>query len=575
MQTRLTSAIFLVLLALTGIVYTIVVGNEPLLGLDLQGGVSVVLQPTQEVSEETLDQTVEIIRSRVDGLGVAEPEISRQGNNIVVDLPGVEEQQRALALVGQTAELRFRPVILGPDQMNFINSSGGFQPTEETGDSPGANIDSTDTTQPGMGEHDDDDVDTADEEGSLRPIRGRQDDNTTTTTTESTQTTNTQAGDEDTEVVPDDQAPVEPTPDPALSPSQVAAFAACSDAIPFAPEDDLADAYVVLEDPVTGGIYCLGPTLLKGDALESADSGFDGFIWSVNPTFRAGPEGIDAFNAIAAICSEPFVPANTEICPVQGRDSSGIERGALAIVLDHEVISAPTIGAPPYSRDRVQISGSFTEDEARNLALALNYGALPVELEAQQTRTVSATIGDDVLRSGIIAGSIGLLLVAAYVLAYYRLAGFVAISGLIISGLLLWTVISWLGETKGLAITLSGVVGLIVSIGVSADSNIVYFENVKDSVSVGKRVTTSVERAYRSAIGTILKADTVSMIAAVLLYFLTVGAVRGFAFYLGLATLLDLLVSYLFMRPALAWLARLDKVKQNPALLGMPVGGKS
>ncbi len=570
MQTRLTSAIFLVLLALTGIVYTIAVGNEPLLGLDLQGGVSVVLQPTQKVSEETLDQTVEIIRSRVDGLGVAEPEISRQGDNIVVDLPGVEEQQRALALVGQTAELRFRPVILGPDQMNFINSSGGFQPTDDTGDVPGANVGSTDTTQPSMGEHDGDDVDTADEEGSLRPIRGRQDDETTTTTTESTQTTNTQAGDDGTEVVPDDQAPVEPAPDPGLSPSQVAAFAACSDAIPFAPEDDLADAYVVLEDPVTGGIYCLGPTLLKGDALESADPGFDGFIWSVNPTFRTGPEGIDAFNAIAAICAQPSLPGNNEICPDQG---SG--RGALAIVLDHQVISAPTINAASFSRDNIVISGTFTEDEARNLALSLNYGALPVELEAQQTRTVSATIGDDVLRSGIIAGSIGLLLVAAYVLAYYRLAGFVAISGLIISGLLLWTVISWLGETKGLAITLSGVVGLIVSIGVSADSNIVYFENVKDSVATGKRVSTAVERAYQSAISTILKADTVSLIAAVLLYFLTVGAVRGFAFYLGLATLLDLLVSYLFMRPTLAWLARLDKVKQNPALLGMPVGGKS
>ena len=136
---------------------------------------------------------------------------------------------------------------------------------------------------------------------------------------------------------------------------------------------------------------------------------------------------------------------------------------------------------------------------------------------------MSATIGDDVLRSGIIAGIIGLLLVAAYVLAYYRLAGLVAISGLIISGLLLWTVVSWFGESKGLAITLAGVVGLIVSIGVSADSNIVYFENVKDSVATGKRVSTAVERAYQSAISTIVKADTVSLIAAVLLYFLTVG----------------------------------------------------
>ena len=378
MQTRLTSAIFLVVLAISGIVYTIAVGNKPLLGLDLQGGVSVVLQPTQEVSEETLDQTVEIIRSRVDGLGVAEPEISRQGQNIVVDLPGVEEQQRALALVGQTAELRFRPVILGPDQMNFINVSGGFEPTDESGDTPDANIGSTDTTQPGMGEHSDDDADTGDEEGSLRPIRGRQDDNATTTTTESTETTDTQADDNGTEVVPDDEAPIEPAPDPGLTPSQVAAFAACGEAIPFAPEDDLADAYVVLEDPTTGGIYCLGPTLLKGDALESADPGFDNIQWTVNPVFRPGPEGIDAFNAIAAICAQPSLPGNNEICPDQGAG-----RGALAIVLDHQVISAPTINAASFSRDNINISGTFTEDDARNLALALNYGALPVELEAQ------------------------------------------------------------------------------------------------------------------------------------------------------------------------------------------------
>ncbi len=268
MQTRLTSAIFLVVLAISGIVYTIAVGNKPLLGLDLQGGVSVVLQPTQDVSEETLDQTVEIIRSRVDGLGVAEPEISRQGQNIVVDLPGVEEQQRALALVGQTAELRFRPVLLGPEQMNFMNASGGFEPPDESSDTPDANIGSTDTTQPGTDENKDDadtgDTNTGDEEGSLRPIRGRQDDDATTTTTESTQTTETQASDDGTEVVPDDDAPIEPAPDPGLTPSQVAAFAACADAIPFAPEDDLADAYVVLENPATGGIYCLGPTLSEG-----------------------------------------------------------------------------------------------------------------------------------------------------------------------------------------------------------------------------------------------------------------------------------------------------------------------
>ncbi len=567
MRNRLTSAIFLVLLAVSGMIYTIAVGNEPLLGLDLQGGVSVVLQPTEKVSAQTLDQTVEIIRSRVDGLGVAEPEISRQGDNIVVDLPGVEEQQRALALVGQTAELRFRPVILGPDRMNFLafdgadGADGAFPspadsgtPVPETSLPAADENGSSSTSQVG------------DEEGSLRPIRGRQNDGSSTTTT-------TPVGSSDTSVA-DSAESTNPVPQPdeiPLTPSQIAAYEACSSAEPFEPEDDLADSYVVLEDSTTGGIYCLGPTLLKGDALESADPGFNGNIWTVNPTFRAGPDGIDAFNAIAAICAQPFQGNNSEICPAQG--TSG--RGALAIVLDHQVISAPTINAPSFSRDNVVISGTFTEDEAKNLALALSYGALPVELTPQQTRTVSAAIGDDVLRSGIIAGIVGLVLVGVYIMAYYRWAGTVAISGLVISGLLLWTIIAWLGQSKGLAITLSGVVGLIVSIGVSADSNIVYFENVKDAVASGKRVSTSIERAYQSAIGTIVKADMVSLIAAGLLYLLTVGAVRGFALYLGLATLLDLLVAYWFMRPALAWIASRESIKSNPARLGMPVRGKS
>jgi preprotein translocase subunit SecD len=168
-----------------------------------------------------------------------------------------------------------------------------------------------------------------------------------------------------------------------------------------------------------------------------------------------------------------------------------------------------------------------------------------------------------------------LVLVGIYLLAYYRLAGLVAISGLLLSAMLLWTIIAWLGESVGLALSRAGVVGLIVSIGVSTDSNIVYFENVKDSYRAGRRVPTAVERAYESAISTIVKADVVSLIAAVLLYILTVGAVRGFAFYLGLATILDLIISWMFMRPALGWLARRSAVEENPALLGLPAVGGS
>ena len=330
-------------------------------------------------------------------------------------------------------------------------------------------------------------------------------------------------------------------------------------------DDDAIDGNVILVDD-EGFRWCLGPAIvndefLTGDMIETAAVALNpGAGWSVNPTFNAGPNGIDRFNQIAAIC---FL-----------RDPATCPTGQLAIVLDHQVISAPAINAGSFARDVITISGGqqspFEEEEARRLAEALRFGALPLELVAQETRTVSATIGQDVLRAGVIAGLIGLAFVALYLLAYYRLAGLVAIGGLLLSAALLWTIIAWFGETFGLALSLAGVVGLIVAIGVSTDSNIVYFENVKDSYRSGRRVPTAVERAYESAISTIVKADVVSLIAAVLLYLLTVGAVRGFAFYLGLATILDLIISWMFMRPALKWLAGRSAVEDNHRLLGLP-----
>ncbi len=529
---KITGASALALLSVAGIIYTGVAGNEPLLGLDLQGGVSVVYAPTEPASEETLDQTLEIIRERVDAIGVAEPEISRQGQTIVVDLPGVDEQQRALDLVGQTAELRFRPVIqdlgpaIDPELLEQLQNEAETE-TETDGET-----ESTTTTV---------DAGAEDEQGMAAVNRYRRQDDSTTETTED----------------PVAEEPVVISPEEQQFLDDVSA--ACDIAATTPPEDDLYENYVVLDDE-DGNRTCLGPALLRGDTLESADVGFDGLqTWTVSPVFKEGAEGIDQFNAAAAQCYA--ASPDPIVCP----------SGRLAIVLDGKVISAPNIQQPSFDRDQIQISGSFDEVSARNLALVLNYGALPVVLEAQQTRTVSATIGSDVLQAGIISGLIGLAFVAVYLLWYYRLAGLVAIGGLVMSFMLLWTIIAWLGETKGLAITLSGVVGLIVSIGVSADSNIVYFENVKDTVTNGKarKLTTAVERAYQGAISTILKADVVSLIAAGLLYMLTVGAVRGFAFYLGVATLLDLVVAYVFMRPALMWIAQRPAVKANPRLLGI------
>ncbi len=575
-RSTIVSAVGVVLAAVFGVIYTVAAGNGPLLGLDLQGGVSVVLEPTntsnEDISDETLDLTVELLRNRIDEIGVAEPEISRQGQNIVVSLPGVvEDQEEALDRLQQTAELRFRPVVadLGPafdpDAVTIPDpddvDDAELDADADTGDAD-ADADAGDADAE-SGDSDSDDSDTEDSfgfAGRLSPVLPAQDD-------ADSEAEEPPAADSEPEEPPaSDSEAEEPTdedlsPLPAeqgtLDPNQMAILEACAIPDVTADDDDVAENYVVLADDV-GNRYCLGPTLLTGEVVETADVGlaFTGTGWQVNPVFKPGDDGINQFNDVAAECFN----GNAEVCPST----------RLAVVLDHNVISAPSINAPQFARNQIVISGDFEEEEARRLAEALRFGALPLELIPQETRTVSASIGRDVMQSGVVAGLIGLALVAIYLMAYYRLAGLVAIGGLLISGALLWTIVAWFGEQFGLALTLAGVVGLIVAVGVSADSNIVYFENVKESYMSGRRVPTAVERAYQSAISTIVKADVVSLIAAVLLYLLTVGAVRGFAFYLGLATILDLIISWTFMRPALLWLARRSAVDENPRLLGLP-----
>ena len=466
MRRKLAYVIGIVAVAVAGVVYTLVAGNEPLLGLDLQGGASVVLEPTRVAEPEELDVAVEIIRNRVDGLGVAEPEISTQGGNILVQLPGVNEQQRALDLVGQTAELRFRPVlsVLG--------------------------------------------------ESAFEAVDGEE--------------------------------------------ALVGAFALTEGEI-------AADAEVVLpqydDDRNIEARYRLGPTAVAGDGLEGAVAQFHSFIgWHVAPTFKPGPDGIDLFNEVSFICHSRL-PA----CPA----------GQVAIELDNEVVSAPAVQADsaifrPFERSSITISGGFSEQEARDVALVLDYGALPVELEAQQSQIVSASLGTDALSAGVLAGLIGLGLVSVYLIAYYRLLGLVAIASLGLSGAMLWSIIAWLGESRGLALTLAGVTGLIVAIGVSVDSNVVYFEHLKEDVRSGRTLRSAVDRAFPVAYATIVKADFASLIAAGVLYWLTSGPVRGFALYLGLATILDLVATYFFMGPLIGLMARVSGLYEHPGRFGIP-----
>ncbi|WP_420626180.1 protein translocase subunit SecD [Candidatus Poriferisodalis sp.] len=467
-RSQIVSLLVAILIGFGSLAGVLAAGWAPVLGVQLQGGVEVLLRPTSPTDDEQMDRAIEIIRSRVDALGVAEPDITRQGEQVVIQLPGVKDKQRAVDLVGQTAELRFRPVLL-----NFsLFDEAEFRSAIDFADAYNGAIDPE-------GE------DIADDPNVIE---------------------------------------IEELPDFTL------------------PEDDVADRAVVLPGRGEPVGYVLGPAELTGEAVSEAAATFNN-EWVVNLDLT--DEGAVGFDEIAARYFGQQV----------------------AIVLDGVVESAPVIRATEFEGTAV-ISGTFGEEEARDLAVALRFGALPVEFEQDDVRTVSATLGEGTLRAGVIAGIVGLILVGLYMLAYYRLLGLVAVTSLAISGSVLWSLISWLGESRGLALTLAGTTGIIVSIGVQVDSNIVYYERIKEEVRRGRAVRSAADASFKGAFATIVWADMASLIGAGVLYQLTSGTVRGFALYLGLATLIDLAVSYFFMRPLVVFVAR-RLVNEEPRRLGV------
>jgi preprotein translocase subunit SecD len=482
---RLLISLILVLVPLGVVLGT---DSSPTLGLDLQGGISVVLAPTKEARTDALSKAVDIIRNRVDALGVAEPEIARQGDNIIVDLPGVENRERARQLVGQTAELRFRPVLQS------------LPPEGET-------VTTTTTTTP--------------------PAPGA----TTTTTGGSTTTVarGTVAGQATTTTAP---PPTTPTTAPVTTPTTVPPL---TGKVETSEVDDPTKEVVlpVREENAEfpGQRMRLGPSELTGEAVRTARATFQNLNWGVTVFFTS--KGSPAFDALATKYFQQQV----------------------AIVLDGVVQSAPFIRDTKFG-GQAEITGSFTEKEAKDLATVLRYGALPVELKEQQVQAVSPTLGKDQLRSGIAAGLFGLGLVAIYMLLYYRLLGVVIWAGLLLAAGALYAFTAYLSEAAGLTLTLAGVTGIIVSVGITVDSYVVYFERLKDEVRSGKTIRSSLDRGFSRSFRTILAADLVSLIGAALLYFLAVGSVRGFAFFLGLSTLLDIFVAYFFMHPLVSIIGR-------------------
>jgi len=302
---------------------------------------------------------------------------------------------------------------------------------------------------------------------------------------------------------------------------------------------------VVYEDEA-GNRFRLGPAVVAGGDVAEANAilgGSTGGEWVVN--FRLTGDATDRFAdaTTAAVSSPP--PLNQ-----------------IAIVVDRQIISSPQVNQPITSGTG-EISGGFTEASARDLSTVLNAGALPVELSRQQVQTVSPTLGAESLRQGIVAGVVGLILLFLYLLFYYRLLGIVAWAGMSIWAVLALALISLAGIQFGYALTLAGVAGLVISLGVTADSYIVFFERLKDEVRAGKSARAAVQPAFARSYKTIIAADVVAGIAAVVLYLTAVSSVRGFALTLGVATLLDLFVVYFFKRPTVFLIAR------NPRLVSL------
>jgi preprotein translocase subunit SecD len=286
-------------------------------------------------------------------------------------------------------------------------------------------------------------------------------------------------------------------------------------------------------------VWVLGPTALTGEGIADSEAYFDQQTGAYSVRLDLTGSGGTGFDALAAQCFNQMPE-----CP----------SGNLAIVLDGIVQSAPQVQQPSYQGE-VSITGDFTQSEAEDLATVLRYGRLPVQLAPQAVQTVSATLGKDSLRAGIIAGAIGIGLVLLFMLLYYRRLAIVVVGGLLISGAILFSVIALLSRTSGLALTLAGATGIIVSVGVTVDSYVVFFERMKDDVRAGRTLRGSAERGFKGAWRTIVAADVVSLIGAGVLWWLSVGSVRGFAFFLGLSTLVDLVVSWFFTRPAVILLS--------------------
>ncbi|AHD19579.1 protein translocase subunit SecD [Rhodococcus pyridinivorans] len=540
----------------------------PKLGIDLQGGTRVTLTARtpdgSSPSPDSLRQAQQIIETRVNGLGVSGSEVIVEGDNLVITVPG-EDSAQARTL-GQTARLYIRPVIGGPIDANMTAEDLAEQPGAGT---PEGGLPAEPApAEPAPGEPAPADqappADAPEPQGRPFPA---QDPTAPTDAPAPAETPEApveapqapaepsgapEAPENDGSLTPQEQAAADiatakatrQSEDPAVQ--QAAALALdCSAADPLAGNDDPALPLVACSTDGTA-IYLLGPSIIDGQQIEDATSGFNQqqSRYEVSLTFDS--EGSNTW--------AQFTAANI------GQQA--------AFVLDSKVVSAPVIQGATPAGSATSITGQFTNTQAAELANTLKYGSLPLSFVASEAETVSATLGLASLEAGLIAGAVGLALVLLFCLAYYRMLGLLTALSLVLSGMAVYAVMVLLGRYIGFTLDLAGVAGLIIGIGMTADSFVVFFERIKDEIREGRSFRSAVPRGWARARRTILSGNAVSFIAAAVLYVLAVGQVRGFAFTLGLTTILDVVVVFLVTWP-LVFLASKSKFWSKPSVNGL------
>ncbi|MFC7497325.1 MULTISPECIES: protein translocase subunit SecD [unclassified Nocardioides] len=528
-------------------------GNwKPALGLDLQGGTRVTMIAEGDPSQENLEKAAAIIDDRVNGSGVSEAEVTTQGNDvIIVEIPG-DTSNSLIDTVKRQAQLRFRTVACSSQVPGPCATATPSPTNPDSGTSP---------LDPSASPSEEPAKKKSTKKGAAKNRPAYLADETATETPAPTES-------------PAESPAESPTASPTeeASPPATGTGASAQEALAFIqnPPQEAIDAFASytcpateppVDDPTTWLVTCgteedaatkylLSPAAIEGTDLSEASAGIPqgGVAWQVNLTL--GGDGKDVFADLS-------------------NAMAGSEQ-QFAVVLDGQVISAPTFdGRIPDGN--AQISGNFTKASAESLATSLKYGSLPISFEEDgiSTEQIGPSLAGNQLSAGLTAGALGLLLVMIYCLVYYRGLGLVVLMSLLTAAAITYALVLLLGNTAGFTLTLPGIAGLIIGVGVTADSFIIFFERIRDEMREGRSMRVSVETGWRRARKTRLAANVVSLLSAAVLYLFASGVVKGFGFALGLSTLIDLAILFWFTKPLVTYLARFKFFNGGGELSGL------